>query len=346
VTVHDPARAWQGLNFYTSGHAPEAVLMDMDGAVLHRWHFEFLEAFPDFPPAWLHEGAEFWRRAHLYENGDVLAIFEGLGLVKLDARSRLLWASPLRAHHDLEVLPNGDIVVLTRRAHMVPRLDPEKPILEDYVSVLDAEGNEKRSVSVLEALERSEFAGLWQPDGRWYLGDVLHTNTVSVLDGRLEGRVPGFRRGNVLLSMLVPDLIAVLDLDARVLVWAHKGAFRRQHDPKVLANGHLLLFDNRGAGSHSRVLEFDPARPDDVVWSYVGSEEHPFSSPTCGAAQRLPNGNTLISESDRGRAFEVTPAGETVWEFVNPERAGEERELVASLLELVRLPPDFPSEWP
>ena len=33
--------------------------------------------------------------------------------------------------------------------------------------------------------------------------------------------------------------------------------------------------------------------------------------------QRLPNGNTLITEADTGRVFEVTRKGEVVWEFGN-----------------------------
>src|SRR5258706_14516162 len=37
-----------------------------------------------------------------------------------------------------------------------------------------------------------------------------------------------------------------------------------------------------------------------------------------GNAQRLPNGNTLITESSFGRFFEVTKEGEIVWEYVNP----------------------------
>jgi hypothetical protein len=36
-----------------------------------------------------------------------------------------------------------------------------------------------------------------------------------------------------------------------------------------------------------------------------------------GNAQRLPNGNTLITESSFGRFFEVTKEGELVWEYVN-----------------------------
>src|SRR3972149_8289690 len=36
------------------------------------------------------------------------------------------------------------------------------------------------------------------------------------------------------------------------------------------------------------------------------------------SAQRLPNGNTLITEGVGGRVFEVTAKHEIVWEYVNP----------------------------
>ena len=86
VTRHDRQRVSPGFNFYTSGHAPEAVLMDMDGSVLHRWRYDFLDIWPDYPRGWLHTGAGFWRRAHLYENGDILAIFEGMGIIDGEER--------------------------------------------------------------------------------------------------------------------------------------------------------------------------------------------------------------------------------------------------------------------
>jgi hypothetical protein len=43
-----------------------------------------------------------------------------------------------------------------------------------------------------------------------------------------------------------------------------------------------------------------------------------FFSAYMGAAQRLPNGNTHITESATGRLFDVTPQGEIVWEYVIP----------------------------
>ena len=82
-----------------------------------------------------------------------------------------------------------------------------------------------------------------------------------------------------------------------------------------------------------------------MVWQYLGTEREPFYSATCGSAQRLPNGNTLITESDNGRAFEITPENKIVWEFYNPHRAGDSAEYIATLFELLRLPPDFPTDW-
>ena len=63
----------------------------------------------------------------------------------------------------------------------------------------------------------------------------------------------------------------------------------------------------------------------------------PFFSRTCGSNQRLPNGNTLITETDYGRVFEVTRDNEIVWEFISPYRAGDNNELIATVLEMIRV---------
>lgn len=108
--------------------------------------------------------------------------------------------------------------------------------------------------------------------------------------------------------------------------------------------GNVLVFDNGGAGGfgepnpgapdgtwnalrdHSRVLEIDPVSLE-VVWQYTaltggfpceGEDLSPFYSRYKSAAQRLPNGNTLITESHCGRVFEVTRECEIVWEYVSP----------------------------
>ncbi len=344
VTAHQPEQAWAGLNFYTSGHAPTAYLIEMDGTVLHTWEKDFWEVWPDYPTSRSNENTQFWRRAYLYENGDVLVIYEGMGIAKLDKDSKVLWANPGKAHHDLEVMDNGDIYVLTREAHVIPRVNRTRPVLEDFVSVLGPDGEEKRRLSLLECLENSKGYSIFWEQSQKRTGDLFHTNTLEVLDGRISDRVPAFRKGNILTSFLILDLIAVVDPDAGEVVWARRGDWNAQHDPKILENGNLMLFDNRGNHMASTVYEFDPVtmKP---VWYYRGSPEAPFFSRTCGSAQRLPNGNTLITESDVGRAFEVTRDKEIVWDFVNPHRAGPNNEYVGTLFEVIRLPREFPAGW-
>ena len=147
-------------------------------------------------------------------------------------------------------------------------------------------------------------------------GDIFHTNTLEVLDGRIAAQAPAFASGRVLVSLRVPSVLAIVDLEDERVVWARKGDYRRQHDPKIIANGNLLLFDNVGLRNKSRVLEIDPTT-DETLWSYSGTQDDPFLTRACGAAQRLPNGNTLITETNNGRAFEITKSGEIVWEFTS-----------------------------
>ena len=93
------------------------------------------------------------------------------------------------------------------------------------------------------------------------------------------------------------------------------------HAATWLDNGHVLIFDNgchrrRGPG-FSQVIEVDP-QTDEIVWTYRDPTILGFYSFMVSGADRLPNGNTLITEGATGRLFEVTPEGETVWEYVSP----------------------------
>jgi hypothetical protein len=102
------------------------------------------------------------------------------------------------------------------------------------------------------------------------------------------------------------------------------GPFFGQHDPHLLPNGNILVFDNgsyrtHGSGAivHSRVLEFD-MKTREVVWEYKDTPMYSFQSAFLSGAEILPNGNILVAEGGRGRIFQITPEGEVVWEFINP----------------------------
>ncbi len=108
--------------------------------------------------------------------------------------------------------------------------------------------------------------------------------------------------------------------------WVLAGLWSFQHESSILPNGNILVFDNAGHAGRSKVVEINPVTQS-VVWSYADSPSTPLFSSTSGTCHRLPNGNTLIIESNKGRAFEVLPDLTCVWDYINPERWGEGRPL-------------------
>jgi len=135
--------------------------------------------------------------------------------------------------------------------------------------------------------------------------------------------------------------------------WGNPEAYQRgtvgdrqlfgQHDANWIApgspgEGNLLIFNNgagRPGGQYSTVVEiatpvdangnyntlgsgmaFGPMVP---IWIYQASPASSFFSAGISGAQRQPNGNTLICEGFTGRLFEVDPAGNTVWQYLNTQ---------------------------
>jgi hypothetical protein len=130
--------------------------------------------------------------------------------------------------------------------------------------------------------------------------------------------------------------------------WGNPAACRRgttddrqlfqQHDAQWIPDGHpgaghILIFNNGLDRGYSSVEEIEPPTdssgryviesgkpfgPRQPAWRYQAKNPTDFYSSEISGAHRLPNGNTLICAGVRGLFFEVTPAGETVWEYVNP----------------------------
>jgi hypothetical protein len=165
-------------------------------------------------------------------------------------------------------------------------------------------------------------------------------NTVSILPDTPAGRADArFRAGNLLTCFRNVNQIAVLDRDTMEIVWAWgEGDLEWPHHPTMLDDGSILIFDNGVVREYTRVIELDPIS-ETIMWEYVGDPPESFYSPTRGSAQRLPNGNTLICEGDRGRCFEISRAGEIVWEWINP--ATDDRGRRAQIYRMMRYQPEF-----
>jgi hypothetical protein len=353
VTVYNPAKALNGYTLFTSGEGQRAALISMTGEVLHEWQLPFSAIWDDTaqvkdprPDSMIH-----YRSAYLYPNGDLLAIYEavgdtpwGYGLAKMDKDSRLIWKYLGRAHHDLDVAPDGNIYVLTHEIrdtvinswrHLKP------PRVDDFVVVLSPDGKVLKKVSVLDALVASPYARMVNTVAWYSKDDYVHTNAVDVVDEQAAMRLSGMPGHQVLVSMRELGAIGLLDLDREVFTWALRGSWVGQHDPDLLPNGNMLLFDNYGnygPGGISRVIEFNP-KTLELVWSYTGDDQNPLHSSLRSDQERLANGNTLIAESDGGRLIEVTRDGELVWEYVDPVRGGDQGEFIPVVSEAQRIDP-------
>jgi outer membrane protein assembly factor BamB len=136
--------------------------------------------------------------------------------------------------------------------------------------------------------------------------------------------------------------VAIVDPEARAVVWSWgPGELDRPHHPSVLPNGNLLIFDNGNLRGWSRLVELEPASGT-IVWEYRGDPPESFSSPVRGSAQALPNGNVLVTESSRGRVFEVTRDGAVVWTFLNPDFEQQSRRQIYRML---RVPLERYAAW-
>ena len=98
-----------------------------------------------------------------------------------------------------------------------------------------------------------------------------------------------------------------------------------QHDVRLLANGHLLVYDNGAAHTppQSRAVEYAldlSAMTATMVWEYRDNPS--IYTPFVGSVQRYSNGTTLVGFGGGGaRVTEVAPSGDFLWEG-QPTRDG------------------------
>ena len=322
VTLCDCERCWEGYTLLQSRFEQAARLIDLDGNEVHRWehdlqHEDLEDAF------WTG-----WHYAEMMPDGNLVAIikevedgFPGV-ILELDWNGNPVWRADVAAHHDFERLENGNTLVVCREYVENPLIRSGR-IKSDSILEVSPDGNVVWEWHVDRHAE--EIAALVDVEFPREEYDWAHTNTVESLPPNAAAEEDGrFRPGNVLFSSRNIDTVGIIDRESGEVVWAWgPGVLEKQHMPTMLENGHLLIFDNGCYRESSAVVEMDPLTGE-VVWEYEGSPPESFYTVTRGANQRLPNGNTLITESDReGHVFEVTPEKKIVWDYWNTDLTGD-----------------------
>jgi hypothetical protein len=314
VVLLDPARASPGYSLVTSIPDSRATLIDLEGKVVRVWTDPEVEDTR-------------WSRAELLANGDVLCLSPKEDFLERQSwDGQVLWRLPLNVHHDATELPDGRILVLTRRFRVIPEIDTARQCVDNLLTLVSSDGRVQEELSLYDVLQTSPgILAVKAPRGiedlpAGYNIDPMHANTVQWLsDPALAAVNPLFAPGTVLVTIRYLDSIALIDWKARRATWAWgAGELEGPHDASVLPGGHILLLDNgyepRG---FSRLVELDPLEGR-IVWEYRAPEPRDFYSSGRGTVQGLPNGNVLVGNSNSGEAFEITRAGELVWRYLNP----------------------------
>jgi hypothetical protein len=357
VVTADPARMAPGVTFMTlyTAEGFEGRLVDEGGKVLQVWRAKPSEVFPGLPHLSWHVGdaVTAWHGAMLLPDGDIVFNFQeksfpyGGGLVRLSKDSKVVWAVPRNTHHDVHLAEDGTFWVpsMHYRPNGLPGIPQLKPwYYEDTVLHVGSDGTVLGEISVLEALK--SYPGLLSLNYAEALevksNDPLHLNAAETLPAAWASAFPLFAPGDLLVSLRNINTIVVIDPGTGRAKWALSGPFAKQHDPDFLPNGHIMLFDNRGgdpACGGTRILELDPVSQK-IVWSYDGCGGPPFDSGIRGVQQALPNGNVLVTETMRGRVFEVTrdsPA-RIVWDYRNALGEVEGRARLGVVTHAERIP--------
>lgn len=135
-------------------------------------------------------------------------------------------------------------------------------------------------------------------------------------DTHLQSRMARkLKNGNYLVPQLLDKVVREYSPQGKVVWEAHTPDEPAESWPFTairLENGHTLTTCTHG----NLVVEFDAAGK--IVWKLTNADLHePLLKDPCGA-QRLPNGNTVITSYGQGAAgavklLEVTPEKKLVW---------------------------------
>ncbi len=329
VIRHDPKKAYQGYTLIAPQGGYNAWLIDMTGDVVHHWA---LERQPCFFARLLPTGNLLYQgREEKNVQGPVVDIKDSTGnvianlvlgggeyLIELDRDGKVVWQyqDPYMTH-DFYRLKNGNTLVL--RYIEVP--EAVKPEIRGGLPV--PEGTTMWADGLAEIDRDGKTVWEWKSYERLNLEEDVYCPLMQRCEWTHGNTCFELPNGDILASFRHLDTICIINRDSGEVSWKWgRGEIAHQHEPVMLESGNILLFDNGehrrySKYSYSRLVEIDP-RTDRIVWEYVADPPFSFFSGSQGGVQRLPNANTLITDSISGRVFEVTYNKEMVWEYLSP----------------------------
>ena len=312
---HNPLKSYAGLTAFHPWMTDIFQIIDMDGNIM--WEILGL-------PINNEESLDF----EIMDNGNILFEAEDI-IFMLKLPDTILWTIPAEnCHHS--VLKTSKNTIMYLFAYDLPVDGWDLPFRADGIrEVNPITGETEWEWLTGDHLSTDDYCPHhMEPPGGNPIYDWTHSNTVRFDE----------EDSAVYLNSRHLDRIVKIDYPSGEILWSMggggdfgEGLFSHAHDPEFLENGNMLIYDNgnhREPEEYSRAVEI--AFDAELGWAHVvwdWPREPLFFDSAMGDANRLPNGNTLITSSHHSRLFEVTRNGELVWE------------LLLDPVDLVSLPP-------
>ena len=314
LVYRDADLAEAGYTLFSTVRDHHATLVDDEGRIVHRWRHP--------------QGIQY---ARLLSNGNLLLHalapedaggVEQIGgssaaLYELDWDGNVVWEyqNPM-LHHDFYRLDSGNQLVLLWRK-----------LPEDVSARVRGGHHHEEDPDVMWGDVIQEITPAGEPVREWCSWEHLsfEEDVSCPLESHKEwthlNSIDVTPAGEWLLSFRLTSTVGLVDPASGAFNWKWgPETLSHQHHASMLESGNVLIFDTgchrRRGPSFSKVVEVDPSS-DEIVWSYRADVVLAFYSFMSSGAQRLVGGDTFITEGATGRLFEVTPEGETVWEYVS-----------------------------
>ena len=275
VDIYKSDKAWPGTTLlpfnYTQGK-PKIIEVNMLGEVI--WEYQF-------PRGMLFD-------VELLTNNNILFTIFQEGVYEINRKGEIVWSYlDKKVSHDADRLPNGNTLFVW-----------------GWDAVDDAQ--------VKEVNPKGEIVWAWYAKDHFYTSPYKEIGTTDGGNSWLHmNAVQRLSNGNTLISPRNFNFVVEVDDKGSVLRIIGEGVLDEQHDPEILPSGNLIATIHnslpKNRGKPQRAVEIDP-ETGETVWQFPipGQDNWPVRD-----ANRLPNGNTLITGLNR--IVEVTPQGEVVW---------------------------------
>lgn len=230
-------------------------------------------------------------------------------------------------HHDFQILPSGNLLVLSYEDREVDLGDEGLvQVLGDTIVELDSAGREVARWSSIEHLDPTRFPGELSrerlttsaAEGRdWTHGNAIHFNAS---DGTV---LYSPRHQNQLVHLSWPrgEVLAIYGDDGDYALEPGGSWFYSQHAPMWSGPDQFLVYDNGNerpvdSAPYSRVVEYRVDRETRRARE-VFAWRTPFYTSFVGDVDVLPSGRLLVtsgvSDDAPGSVYEVDRSGRTRW---------------------------------